>query len=93
MRYRKKPVIVDAFRYGYDPIPDWLPSHYYVIHYPVIIDLDEEKNLKEFMTVHRGNAFKEVRLGDYVLKTERDEFLSYQYEDFQQIFESIEEQD
>jgi len=26
MKYRKKPVVIEAFRMGIDPIPDWFQS-------------------------------------------------------------------
>lgn len=32
MRYVKKPIVIEAFRYGFDEIPDWCSKNPSVVH-------------------------------------------------------------
>lgn len=64
-RYRKRPVEIDGFRLGYDPMPDWfmdrVSSNQVILHgaYGLHIEGCSIKTLEGIMT---GNY------GDYILK-------------------------
>ena len=69
MKYRKKPVVIEAFRMGIDPRPDWFQSE--VAKNRIITDLTDDEindgnvNHKKTGIIKRG---REMR-GDFVAIT------------------------
>lgn len=59
MRYRKKPVEVEAFRYGYDKLPTWFIKQKDINVFPV-------NDITCIIKTLEGNMI--VSLGDYVIK-------------------------
>ena len=89
MKYKKKPVIIEAFRFGYDKYPEWF--HKYVedkiIEYENIssyfgttVDM-RIKTLEGDMTAH---------CGDYIIKGVHDEVYPCKPDIFEETYELAE---
>ena len=82
-RHRKRPVIIDAFRFGYDPIPDWFDSAidegkvvFKTPHHPIIKTLEGE---------HYAN------FGDWIIRGVIGELYPCKHEVFLQTYEAADE--
>ncbi len=55
MKYRKKPIVIEAFRYGYDSIPDWYREKFNIyFEAPDNTDMKIE-TLEGTMTANKGD--------------------------------------
>ncbi|MGL4523610.1 MAG: hypothetical protein ACRCWQ_13740 [Bacilli bacterium] len=84
MKYRKKPVVVEAFRLGYDDIPEWFlnrPNIYF--------EEDPEWGLRAFM-VCRGDNLKGFE-GDYIIRGTRNEVYPCPKRTFEEVYEEVTE--
>jgi hypothetical protein len=43
MKYRKKPVVIEAFRFGFDDEPKWLYLEKHIIYQTVSREITDEK--------------------------------------------------
>lgn len=69
MKYIKKPLVIEAFKYGYDEIPEWVDGDKCIEHQPVQLNLDSEKTfLDNFMIIHTSEGHMRADKGDYVIK-------------------------
>jgi len=57
--YRKKPVVIEAFRFRIDPIPDWFMD---MVSINAIITHENDCEIKTLEGVMRGET------GDYIIK-------------------------
>ncbi|MFZ4580448.1 MAG: hypothetical protein ACOYOB_18845 [Myxococcota bacterium] len=82
-KFRKKPVVIEAFRYGHDDSPDWM----------------EEALEKEFARVHESPARIAIdtpegtmtaRRGDWVIRGIHGEIYPCKHEIFQATYEPAE---
>ena len=76
MKYRKKPIEIEAFRIGIDPIPDWamdkVTDNTIILRSdaPSGIDIHRE-SLKEFKTsaeIKTPEGVMKANYGDYIIK-------------------------
>lgn len=93
-KYRKKPVVIEAFQYGIDPIPDWfwqnvhtgkatlkssLPNHvYYDVNENTEVMWCEIETLEGVM---RGNG------GDFIIKGVKGEIYPCKPDVFEMTYE------
>ena len=77
-QYRKKPVVVEAFRYGYDVVPYWFTHH----RDTVAIRPDYAK-----LRTHNGEV--RVNHGDYVVKAISGEIYPCNANLFHEIYEEV----
>jgi len=92
-KYRKRPVIVEAFRFYIDPMPDWFMDK--VTSNDVILkncdynryDIDEAYcEIKTLEGIMIGNG------GDYIIKGVQGEIYPCKPDIFEQTYEKIEDE-
>lgn len=88
MKYRKKPIIVEAFRLGIDNIPDWfmdkVTSREAVLHGS---SSGFEHNNDTTATIRSYRGMIHVDYGDYIVKTEYGTLYPYKPDMFKNIYE------
>lgn len=57
MRYRKKPVVVEAFRWGVDPVPEWFDNNG--------LGIDRATGS---ILIETPEGMMEARVGHYIIK-------------------------
>jgi hypothetical protein len=83
MRYRKKPVIVNAFQLGKDEIPDWAACA--LEDYTLVIYPDKKATI---LTLEGKMTAQE---GDYIIKGVAGEIYPCKEEIFNQTYEKVED--
>ena len=83
MKYRKKPVIIEAFKLGFDPFPKWFTDVYRdgpTIYY--------ETGCIQIKTLE---GVMEARYGNYIIKGVMGEFYPCKSYIFEKTYEKVEE--
>ena len=75
MKYRKKPVVVEAFRYGYDELPEWFDKKM-LCGTKVFVDTLEGRMIGNF--------------GDFIIKGVNGEFYPCKPDIFAKTYEAVE---
>lgn len=96
MKYRKKPVVIEAFRIGIDPIPDWFMDN--VLDQKIILRTDAPEDVhieqrKEFKTWCEIETLEGVMNGnysDYIIKGVKDEIYPCKADIFEMTYTSVE---
>lgn len=83
MKYRKKPVVIEAYRFGNDieSVPIWL----YAAEHEGVIFRDEENNL--VVKTLKGNMI--VSEGDYIIKGVKGELYPCKPDIFKMTYERV----
>ncbi|CUM22663.1 hypothetical protein KQ805_03055 [Listeria monocytogenes] len=76
MKYRKKPVVIEAFCFGYEPSPDWFSA---------VITADETGSL--FADIKTLEGTMRAERGDYVIKGVQGEIYPCKPDIFEQTYE------
>lgn len=90
-KYRKKPVVIEAFKYGFDNRPDWfddkVTSNDIITHVGNDIHCKEDYycEIKTLEGTMRGNC------GDYIIKGVQGECYACKPDIFEQTYEKVEE--
>ena len=88
MKYRKKPVEVDAYRYGADPVPEWFR------------DALERGDVQYFGLTLPPGSYVEIKTlegrmrahpGDYIIRGVAGELYPCKADIFQQTYEEVRE--
>ena len=93
-KYRKLPVVIDAFRLGYDPIPDWLMDK--VTNKECILKTNKEEYFpfefddELFAEVQTLEGTMRANNGDYVVRGVLGEVYPCKPDIFKQTYEAIE---
>lgn len=88
MKYRKKPIVVDAFRFGVDNVPDWCVDEVLSSWYPVHDEQGREffgvmiETLEGVMTAYSG---------DYIIKGVNDEIYPCKADIFEKTYERVDD--
>lgn len=82
MKFRKKPVIIEAFRYGYDNRPDWFCD---LVSKNKIVTRDDSCDIHTLEGVMLG------AYGDYIIKGIRGEVYACKYDIFLETYESLDD--
>jgi hypothetical protein len=78
MQYRKKPIVIEAFKYGYDDFPEWfIGSDYYV---------NTEHHWLVIKTLEGDMA---ASLGDYIIKGVKGELYPCKRDIFEETYEQV----
>ncbi|EAE0718366.1 hypothetical protein Q876_08960 [Listeria monocytogenes] len=76
MKYRKKPVVIEAFKFGHEPSPDWFGA---------VITADEDGPL--FADIQTLEGTMRAERGDYVIKGVQGELYPCNPDIFEQTYE------
>lgn len=79
-RYQKKPVIIDAFRFGYDDIPQWFVEK---------IEVDESIVLEE-VKIETLEGTMVANYGDWIIKGVKGEIYPCKDDIFQETYIEVE---
>ena len=96
MKYRKKPVVIEAFRMGIDPRPDWFQSavteNKVVTHLVDLRDEDESpfKFKKTCCTIKTLEGEMRGDYGDYIIQGVRGEIYPCKPDIFEATYEAAE---
>ena len=80
-KYRKKPIVIEAFKFGYDEMPLWASNC------PHLSITDYEKSKA---TVHTLEGDMYVRRGSYIIKGVEGELYPCKSEIFNKTYEAVE---
>lgn len=83
MKYRKKPVVIEAFRYWIDPRPDWFCDK---VTSNEIITFETHCNINTLEGIMIGNA------GDYIIKGIAGEIYPCKPDIFEKTYETVEDE-
>lgn len=88
LRYQKKPVIVEAFKVGYDPMPDWALAAQIggklTIYYNDSVGFD-----KIYCTIQTLEGIMTCNSGDYIIMGARKELCLCKSDIFKETYEPI----
>lgn len=88
MKYRKKPVVIDAFQFGVDPRPDWfcdkVTANEIITHYDPIHPQETGAIIKTL----EGNM--SAGYGDYIIKGVKGEIYPCKPDIFAATYEAVE---
>jgi len=82
MKYRKIPMVVEAFRYGFDPKPEWFTDKTKTLE---ILTLESFCMIKTLEGEMKGYA------GDYIIQGIKGEIYPCKAYIFEEIYEEVEE--
>lgn len=82
MKYRKRPVVIEAFRYGYDPEPEWFVSR---------IDSGEIERYRRFCEIPTLEGVMRCVEGDYVVQGIKGEVYPCKADIFAATYEPVEQ--
>lgn len=85
MKYRKKPVVIEAFRYGYDDMPEWF-NEVYGEKWAVSIHGDH-------MLIQTMEGVMQAVEGDYIIKGIKNEIYPCKSDIFHLTYEKVKEND
>ena len=84
MKYRKKPVVVEAFRMGMEEIPDWFMDK--VISNTIILS----RNLDEtYCHIETLEGTMKADYGDYIIKGVNGEIYPFKPYIFEKTYEKV----
>lgn len=90
MRYRKKPVVVEAFKFGTDSMPDWFVDK--VSENKVILHAESEAYRAPLThcTIETLEGIHVCDLGDFVIKGVKNELYPCKPDIFEMTYEAVE---
>lgn len=95
MKYRKKPVIVEAFRYGIDNIPDWFMDKVTtndIIMRTIPPDISRLKNYGNmYCEINTLDGIMRGNYGDYIIKGVSGEIYPCKSYIFEKIYELVDD--
>lgn len=80
MKYRKKPVVIEAFRYYIDPRPDWFQD---LVTLNEIITYETHCNINTLEGTMRGDY------GDYIIQGVKGEIYPCKPDIFEMTYEKV----
>lgn len=78
MKYKKKPVVIEAFRYGFERMPYWMNNRTWIAQ-------EHENSL----TIHTLEGDMKADVGDYIIKGIKGEIYPCKAEIFDQTYEKV----
>lgn len=92
MKYRKKPIVIEAFKFYIDPMPDWFMDK--VSSNEVILrncDYNKYSSDEAFCRINTLKGIMEGRGGDYIIKGINDELYPCKPDIFEKMYNKVEE--
>ena len=72
MKFRKKPIVIEAFRLGFDDEPEWFNKEKHITYHPAIMDKDLDSGkitrLPSFCMIQTLEGAMRGDIGDYIIK-------------------------
>ena len=92
MKYRKKPVEVDAFRYGIDPTPMWFVFAAYAGKIETTaVTYDGANVAKTYAEIKTVAGWMRANKGDYIIRNAAGELYPCKERIFKQTYEEVRE--
>lgn len=88
MKYRKLPVVVEAFQLGVDPMPDWFVEMINV--YPPILYLYAYGPSEVEADINTLEGWHHAYSGDFIIRGVKDEIYSCKPDIFKMTYEAVE---
>ena len=92
-KFMKKPLVIEAFHYGFDDEPDWFNKNKHITYHPAMIskDLDtlEIKELPSFCMIQTLEGAMRADKGDYIIKGIKGEIYPCKADIFEASYEQI----
>lgn len=90
MKYRKKPVIIEAFQYGVDPRPEWFDD---AVTNDTIRTFDADIKLEEvaFCNIRTLEGIMKGKAGDFIIQGVNGEIYPCKPDIFEKTYERVEE--
>ena len=98
-KYRKKPVVIEAFRFGYDKEPEWLYDaisyediqHCIKLEYPISSNLQcYDLNCPGHLIIYTLEGEMRANWGDYIIKGVKGELYPCKADIFEETYEKVE---
>lgn len=89
-KYRKKPVVIDAFQYGVDRIPDWFMdavTNSVVTMWSCKHPMDKEPDTKAYCTIRTLGCDHKARYLDWIIKGVKGELYPCKPDIFEMTYE------
>lgn len=83
-KFRKKPVVIEAFRYGIDSRPGWFEDRVGAIDFPIY-------TFGMYCIIHTLEGEMRGGWGDYIIKGVKDELYPCKEEIFRETYELVDE--
>ena len=87
MKYRKKPVVVEAFRYGIKPYPGWF---YEMLLTGKNIMIVRPQKTEEYMMIDTPEGVMRGNRGDYIIRGIAGEVYPCKADIFEMTYEKVE---
>ena len=87
MKYRKRPVVIEAFRLGIDGMPGWFCNR--VVNEEVHISGNSRDGIEADIKTLEG--WHHAECGDYIIKGVKDEIYPCKPDIFEMTYEKVEE--
>lgn len=88
MKYRKKPVVIDAFRIGIDYIPDWFMDE--VAQNRIILRQNIHNPIQTEADIETLEGWMHASGGDYIIRGVKGEIYPCKPDIFEATYEGIE---
>lgn len=90
MKYRKKPVTIEAFRLGYEVLPKWIKPYICADKFQLIFDKTDKELIGARIETLEGIHYANV--GDYIIKGVKGELYPCKADIFDMTYEKAEEE-
>lgn len=87
MKYRKKPVVIEAVRIGIDNIPDWYMDK--VTDRTITLKCDASSNFKTYCIIETLEGTMQSNHGDYLIKGVNGELYPCKPDIFEKTYEKV----
>jgi len=92
MKYRKKPVEIDAFRYGVDPAPEWFDTAARKGKIEFFVITNDGVNVEnKFVEIKTMAGMMRANKGDYIIRGVAGELYPCKARIFEQTYEEVRE--
>ena len=94
-RYVKKPIEIEAFRFGFDDEPEWFNKSRHITYAPAMIKTELDtlhiKELPSFCMIQTLEGAMRAELGDYIIKGIKGEIYPCKEDVFKASYDEISE--
>ena len=91
MKYRKKPVVVEAFRFGFDEMPKWFVSKWFFEDNEINYILPHGCSIEEaYCEINTLEGVMIAKWGDYIIKGVHGELYPCKADIFEETYELAE---
>jgi len=90
-QYRKKPVVIEAFKYGIDPRPDWFSDKVTSNQIITYVGTDVRDPSEYYCEIKTLEGIMRGDCGDYIIKGVQGEIYPCKPEIFEMTYDKVEE--